>query len=101
MDRSLDPEAQRRIAVVLSRFEERGIRFHATRTRQGGQRAFVSTHVLVPGAWSVQQGHDLAEEVESALRASVPNATVFTHVEPADDPRSFEDTALDRSPASP
>jgi hypothetical protein len=31
-----------------------------------------------------------------ALRERLPYATVFTHLDPADDPRSFDDTTLDR-----
>ena len=41
-------------------------------------------------------GHDVAEEIEDALRAALPHATVFTHLEPAEDPRSFADVELDR-----
>src|SRR4051794_11783551 len=97
MDRALDPGAQEQIAEALAPFEQRGVQFHALRTRQAGRRAFVSIHVLVPSSWSVRRGHDMAEEVEAALRLKLPQVTVFTHVEPADDPRSFEDTALDRA----
>jgi cation diffusion facilitator family transporter len=99
MDQALDGPAQQEIAATLATFEARGVQFHALRTRQAGQRAFISTHVLVPGTWSVQEGHDLAEEVEAALRDRLPYATVFTHLEPAEDPRSFADTALDRRAA--
>jgi divalent metal cation (Fe/Co/Zn/Cd) transporter len=52
--------------------------------------------VLVPGDWTVQRGHDLLEQVERDIRAAVPGATVFTHLEPAGDPKSWEDTSLDR-----
>ncbi len=41
-----------------------GMRFHALRTRCAGARSFVSLHVLVPGAWTVQRGHDVLEEIE-------------------------------------
>ena len=98
MDRALDDAAQRQIEEVLSQVRADGIAFHAVRTRQAGRRAFMSAHVLVPGAWSVQRGHDLAEEIEAALRARLPYVTVFTHVEPVEDPRSFADVALDRAP---
>jgi divalent metal cation (Fe/Co/Zn/Cd) transporter len=64
--------------------------FHALRTRQSGSRAFLYVHVLVPGAWTGQGGHDVIEHVEAALRVELPDATVFTHLEPAEDPRSFE-----------
>ena len=97
MDRALDEPERLQIAEVLAAFERDGVRFHALRTRQAGSRAFLSVHVLVPGAWSVQRGHDVVEEVESALRSRLPYATVFTHLEPAEDPRSFRDTGLDRA----
>jgi cation diffusion facilitator family transporter len=96
MDRALGEPERRQIEDVLAEFERDGVRFHALRTRQAGQRAFVSLHVLVPGTWNVQRGHDVVEQVEAALRERLPYATVFTHLEPAEDPRSFDDTALDR-----
>jgi len=67
------------------------------RTRQAGRRAFISVHVLVPRSWTVQQAHDLVERVEEALHEQLPYATVFTHLEPFEDPLSFADTGLDRS----
>ena len=97
MDRRLEAPAQAAIADALATFERGGVRFHAVRTRQAGSRAFISLHVLVPGAWSVQRGHDVVEDVEAELRRRLPHATVFTHLEPAEDPRSFADTALDRA----
>ena len=84
------------IREVLAQFERDGVRFHALRTRQAGSRRFVSVHVLVPGAWTVQRGHDLVEQVEGSLCSRLPGASVFTHLEPAEDPRSFADTTLDR-----
>jgi divalent metal cation (Fe/Co/Zn/Cd) transporter len=96
MDRALEEPERRRIEQVLARFEGDAVRFHALRTRQAGSRAFVSVHVLVPGSWTVQRGHDVVEQVEAALRERLPYASVFTHLEPAEDPRSFDDAALDR-----
>jgi cation diffusion facilitator family transporter len=96
MDHALSDEERRQIEEVLARFESEGVRFHALRTRQAGQRAFVSVHVLVPGDWTVQRGHDIVEEVESELRRRMPYASVLTHLEPAEDPRSFADVTLDR-----
>ena len=97
MDRGLDPPDLTAIAGALEPFERDGVSFHALRTRQAGSRAFVSMHVLVPGAWTVQRGHDVVEDVEASLRAALPQVTVFTHLEPAEDPRSFADTTLDRT----
>ncbi len=96
LDRALPPEDQAKISKILARHEERGIRFHAVRTRSAGQRRFVSMHVLGPGGWTVKRGHDLAEEIENDIARGLPQSTFFVHVEPADDPTSFADQALDR-----
>jgi cation diffusion facilitator family transporter len=97
MDRALPDQELALVHEVLDRYSARNIQFHALRTRRAGRRTFVSVHVLVPGDWSVQEGHDLAEEVEQDLRARFEQATVFTHLEPIEDPVSFADTGLDRT----
>lgn len=98
MDRALSQEELAAVESVLERFRGRDTAFHALRTRRAGPRAFISLHILVPGNWSVQHGHDLAERVEAALRESFEQATIFTHLEPLEDPVSFHDTGLDREP---
>ena len=100
MDRALGEDELGTIREALAPFERDGIQFHALRTRQAGSRAFVSTHVLVPRDWTVQQGHDEVERIEAALRDALPYATVFTHLEPIEDPRSYDDTQLDRGGAA-
>jgi cation diffusion facilitator family transporter len=101
MDRALDGDDRAQIDAVLEDWRAReGIDFHALRTRQAGSRAFVSVHVLVPGAWTVQHGHDLVERVEEDLHARLPHATLFTHLEPVEDPKSFTDIDLDRAMSS-
>lgn len=96
MDEALPQEQQAAIDVVLSGYRQRGTEFHALLTRRAGARAFVSVHVLVPGGWSVQQGHDHAERIEADIRTAVPHAHVLTHLEPIEDPVSHEDNRLDR-----
>ncbi|MFA9270009.1 MAG: cation diffusion facilitator family transporter [Baekduiaceae bacterium] len=99
MDRALEPDELAEIQRVLDGFAGDEVQFHALRTRRAGRRAFVTVHVLVPGTWSVQAGHDLVERVEADLRAGAEPTTVFTHLEPIEDPTSFEDVALDRQQA--
>lgn len=85
MDHVLPPETERDIHAVLERYEHEGIRFDALRTRQAGRRSFISLHVLVPGSWTVHEGHRLVEALEEDMRSAVPGATVFTHLEPVED----------------
>jgi len=96
LDSALPAEDRERILAVLSEHEDRGIVFHALRTRMAGPRRFVSMHVLVPGQWSVQQGHDLCEQIELAITAALPECHVITHLEPLEDPAAWRDQELDR-----
>src|SRR5215210_2980011 len=101
LDTALPTEERKKIEAVLERYQrEAGVQAHALRTREAGARRFVSVHILVPGAWTVHQGHELLEAIEHDIRDALPNTIVFTHLESLDDPASFADTNLDRSPLS-
>jgi cation diffusion facilitator family transporter len=94
MDASL-PESQiEEISKILDRYRNQEIRFHALRTRQAGAHSFISMHVITPGNWSIRQGHDLLESIEKEIQKVIPLASVFTHLEPLEDPRSWDDTNL-------
>ncbi|HYU26294.1 MAG TPA: cation diffusion facilitator family transporter [Thermoanaerobaculia bacterium] len=94
LDTAIPAHERRLVHEVLDHYIAGGIDFHAVRTRQAGPRYFVEMHVLVPGAWSVQRGHDLAEEIEGKVREVLPRANVFTHIEPREDPVSHQDVEL-------
>lgn len=97
MDTGLPPGEQSVIQAVLEKYHQTGIEFHALRTRQAGARAFISFHVLVPGEWTIQRGHDLLEKIELDLRQALPHSVIFTHLESLNDPASWDDTSLDRT----
>lgn len=91
MDSALDPADQTVIEAVLDRFRSAGVvDFHDVRTRESGSQRFLQLHMLVPGDWTVQRGHDAVEEVETQLRAALDTLTVTVHLEPIDDPRAYE-----------
>jgi cation diffusion facilitator family transporter len=96
MDESISVEKIKAVEAVLENYRREGLDFHALRTRQAGMRAFVTLHVMVPGAWTVQQGHDLLERIEADIMRAVPRAHVTTHLEPLEDPASLSDETLDR-----
>jgi len=101
MDKALPTAELAALKEVLDKHLPLGIQYHALRTRQAGPRRFCSLHVLVPGDWTVQRGHQFLERLEEELRNTVPNVTVFTHLESLDDPASWEDMEIDRSTAKP
>lgn len=96
LDPSIPSAELEALRAVLARHGSPQVQFHAVRTRQSGTRRFVSMHVLVPGDWTVHRGHALLEEIEGDVRAAIPGATVFTHLEALEDPASFADQGLDR-----
>jgi cation diffusion facilitator family transporter len=101
MDTALPAGELTAVRAALDGRLKEGVEYHALRTRQSGARRFVSFHVLVPGEWTVHRGHALLEDIEAKIRATVPNVTVFTHLESLDDPASWDDVYLDRSGPSP
>jgi cation diffusion facilitator family transporter len=101
MDTALLIEDQNKLQKALDPYVQSHVQFHALRTRQSGSRQFVSVHVLVPGLWTVQHGHQLLESIETDIRRALPSVTVTTHLEPRDDPASWEDTGLDRIDTPP
>ena len=97
MDRALSAEDLAVVRQVLKPYEQTGIQFHALRSRQSGAKKFVSLHVLVPGDWTVQRGHELLDKIEAAIRQALPEAVVFTHLESLDDPASWDDETFERT----
>ena len=97
MDMALSAEDLAVVRQVLNTHQQTGIQFHALRSRQSGAKKFVSMHVLVPGDWTVQRGHELLDKIEAAIRQALPEAVVFTHLESLDDPASWDDETFERT----
>jgi len=91
MDSALPDADHEAILAVLRRHGSPEISFHAVQTRAAGRQRFVSMHVLVPGQWTVQRGHDYVCDLEAELLQALEELTVQTHLEPREDPRSWED----------
>jgi cation diffusion facilitator family transporter len=91
MDASLPGQDLKIIEAVMTKYREKGVIFHALRTRQSAARRFVSVHVLVPGAWTVHDAHHVAEDFEGDIRKELSDAIVQTHLEPVDDEISMQD----------
>jgi cation diffusion facilitator family transporter len=91
MDRAVPDDDRAIITSVLDTLRHQGCDFHALRTRMAGAKSFVDVHVLVPGSMSVQAGHDIVEALEAEVRAKLPHVEILIHLEPLEDPRSWDD----------
>lgn len=98
LDTALPESETDKINQVLGKYKQQNIRFHSLMTRQAGQRKFISVQLQMPGTWNIHQGHKFAEQIEKDIRMLFPEShtTVFTHLEPVEDPVSMLDIGIDR-----
>ena len=97
LDAAIASDERTEIEKIFAEYRRRyAVEFHAVLTRQAGARRFISFHLLVPDAWTVAQAHQLSEEVEERIRSLVPNAILFSHLEPISHPASYDDIKLER-----
>lgn len=96
LDTALSEEELHSVRSILDSYQSDGVKYHALRTRQAAARSFIAVHLLVPGSWTIEEGHRVAEEIENQVREAVPNTNIVTHIEPEEDPRAWSDIELDR-----
>jgi cation diffusion facilitator family transporter len=97
MDRAMPADERGRIVAVLEQVRRQGGDYHRLRTRVSGKKSFVDVHVLVPGTMSVHEGHDLVHRMEEEIESAMPHVEVLTHLEPLEDPRSWDDPGRPRA----
>lgn len=87
MDAALPHDELEQIETVLDNYSQQyGILYRNLKTRQAGARKFVSVNILVNGHWSVQQGHDLVDIIETDIERQIEGCHVLTHLEPIEAP---------------
>ncbi|RYJ00654.1 MAG: cation transporter [Acetobacteraceae bacterium] len=82
MDEAVEPGLLARIRTVVSTNGDGAIEAHDMRTRHAGRLTFIEFHLVVPGAMTVDEAHEICDRIEAALKAEVQGATITIHVEP-------------------
>jgi len=83
MDASLAKEDLQKLEQSIDRLRTPEVSFARLRTRRAGARSFIYLDVLVPGQWTVAQAHAELDRIEADIGATLGDAVVFTHAEPA------------------
>ncbi|WP_338747973.1 cation diffusion facilitator family transporter [Janibacter alittae] len=91
MDAALSPQDNADLADTINALCSDEVHVHGLRTRMAGHISFAEFHVLVPGAWSVRRAHNVVEDIETAIAEEHPDLRVTIHIEPSEDPRSYDD----------
>jgi cation diffusion facilitator family transporter len=97
LDSSIPEPEQIKIIEALEQYKSQNLTYHSLMTRQAGRRKFIALHILLPGQLTIQEGHDMVETIERTIRGLFDSpVTVFTHLEPVEDPVSMDDIGIDR-----
>ena len=68
---------------VLTNFElEHGVSIEDLRTVASGRQRLVYLTMTVPGEWTVDFAHQLADDLEAAILEALPNSESMIHTEP-------------------
>lgn len=106
LDHTLPAEENAALVAILQRHAGPHVQFHGLQTRVAGRERYANLDVLVPGSWTVAQGHTFIEQIEEEMERAVPGLVVVTHLEPIEDPTSYDDIPdgqilIPDSPATP
>ncbi|HIC67441.1 MAG TPA: cation-efflux pump, partial [Paracoccus sp.] len=75
-------DLMRVIRETIADRAEGAIEAHDLRTRQAGSATFIDFHLVVDGATSVSEAHQICDRIETALKAKLTEAQITIHVEP-------------------
>ncbi len=81
MDHEL-PDTVRTEALALARAVPGVVGVHDLRTRESGQQWFMQLHLELPGELSLNDAHELGEQVRHAILQRFPQAEVLVHKDP-------------------
>lgn len=90
MDITLPAEEVNQIQQAIALTAGEDTPYHGLRTRKSGARRFIDLHLLLPGRMTVQQSHDLVEQIDAEIESRLPKTYVTIHVEPQEDAASWD-----------
>jgi cation diffusion facilitator family transporter len=91
LDQSLPAEEEAQIRGALDA-DDRVMGYHKLRTRQAGTQRHVDVHVMLEDSLTLSDAHAIGEEIERAIRKTLPNLDVVVHVEPYAEEMSHQAT---------
>ena len=59
--------------------------YHKLRHRHSGRYHWVDFHIMVPAAWTIERGHEVASALEYAIERALGEGNATAHVEPCVD----------------
>jgi cation diffusion facilitator family transporter len=84
MDIRLPEEDEKQVheSILTHQADVRG--FHHLRTRRSGRQRYIELHLLVDPARTIQEVHNLCDDIETDIARRLPGAILTIHTEPDD-----------------
>jgi cation diffusion facilitator family transporter len=84
MDVRLPEEDERQVYESILQHHPQVRGFHHLRSRRSGRLRYIELHLLVDPERSIQEVHDLCDQIEADIQKRLPGAVVTIHPEPDD-----------------
>jgi len=84
LDEKLPPSEEAVIEDCLRKHSLEVSGFHALRTRRAGSQSYIDLHLVIAGDISLEQAHQICDQIEVEIQNMLHEASVIIHVEPCD-----------------
>jgi cation diffusion facilitator family transporter len=85
LDERLPPSQQTVIEDCLMKHSHEVSGFHALRTRRAGSQSYIDLHLVMARDISLEQAHQICDQVEAEIRIALREVSVTIHAEPCND----------------
>jgi cation diffusion facilitator family transporter len=85
LDEKLPPSEQAVIEDCLTKHSREVSGFHALRTRRAGSQSYIDLHLVIAGDISLEQAHQICDQIEREIQNVLHEASVIIHAEPCND----------------
>ncbi|MFC2033984.1 cation diffusion facilitator family transporter [Chloroflexota bacterium] len=82
MDTRLPEGEEETIMSCITEYSGQVAGFHEIRTRKAGNQRFIDFHLLLPKDISVDDAHQMCDQLENDIENKLSNSNVTVHVEP-------------------
>jgi cation diffusion facilitator family transporter len=84
LDEKLPPSQQTVIEDSIERHSCEVSGYHALRTRRAGSQSYIDLHLVMASDISLEQAHQICDQIEVEIRNKLQEASVIIHAEPCD-----------------
>jgi len=84
LDEKLPPSQQAVIENCLGKHSREVSGFHALRTRRAGSQSYIDLHLVMASDISLEQAHQICDQIEVEIQSTLHEASVIIHAEPCD-----------------